>query len=528
MCDTDIEKTAFCTHEGHYEFLVMPFGLTNAPATFQNLMNDVFRPYLRKFILVFFDDILIYCKSWEDHVSHLQTTFQVLTHHKLFVKKQKCSFGQSKVEYLGHVVSREGVSVDPSKLQAIVDWPVLVNVKGLRGFLGLTGYYWKFIPGYGKIYQPLYELTKKEGFHCTFSAQDAFLTLKQAMVSPQTLALPDFSVPFVLECDASGNGIGAMLQQRGKPIAFLSQALGPKNQTLSTYERELIAIVQAVKKWQHYLQGRHFIIKTYHHSLRYFLSNRAHTSFQQKWVSKLLGFDYEIQYKSGSENVVADALSRVVDSSPTPGNTTPQSDLLRMCHAISYPYMGWIDELRRFNEKDEWILQKVQDLTKDVTTTSHYHVDNGLLKYKSRIVLSPTLIWRDRVLTEHHSTPTSGHEGVLKTYHRVKRGFYWLCMKSDVKRFVSECTVCQQHKYETIALPGLLQPLPIPQGIWRDISMDFIRGLPLCSGKSVIMVIVDRLSKYAHFVALAHPYTASTWLKRLFTMSLNYMACLHQ
>lgn len=211
------------------------------------------------------------------------------------------------------MVSREGVAVDPSKLQAIVDWLIPVNVKGLRRFLGFTGYYRKFIPGYGKICQPLYELTKNDGFHWNSSAHEAFLTLKQVMVSPQVLALLDFSVPFVIECDASGNGIRAVLQQGGKPIAFSSQALGPKNQALSTYERELIA----VKKWKHYLQGRHFVIKIYHYSLRYFLSNRAYTPFQQKWVSKLLGFDNEIQYKSGSENVVTNVLSRVVDASYT-------------------------------------------------------------------------------------------------------------------------------------------------------------------------------------------------------------------
>lgn len=183
MHPDDIEKTAFRTHKGHYEFLVMPFGLTNAPATFQNLMNDIFKPYLRHFILVFFDDILVYSTSWEDHLTHLSITFQILKNHHLFFKKQKCSFGQSKVKYLGQIVAWDGVATDPSKLQAIIDWPTPTNVKSLRGFLGLMGYYRKFIPGYDKICQPLYQLTKKDGFLWSSSAQDAFSHLKQVMTS---------------------------------------------------------------------------------------------------------------------------------------------------------------------------------------------------------------------------------------------------------------------------------------------------------------------------------------------------------
>ncbi|TQD70724.1 hypothetical protein C1H46_043741 [Malus baccata] len=295
----DIEKTAFRTHEGHYEFLVMPFGLTNAPASFQSLMNEIFRPYLRKFILVFFDDILIYSTSWELHLQHVSIALSVLELHHLFVKLSKCAFGKQQIEYLGHIVSQNGVAADPSKLNAIADWPLPTSVKALRGFLGLTGYYRKFIPQFGRISAPLTQLTKKDGFKWSPAATAAFQELKNAMLSPQVLALPNFSKPFVIESDASGVGIGVVLQQGGRPIAFTSQVLGPKNQALSAYEREMLAVVHAVKKWQSYLLGSHFIIQTDHHSLKYFLQNRANSPFQQKWVSKLLGFDYEIQYRKG-------------------------------------------------------------------------------------------------------------------------------------------------------------------------------------------------------------------------------------
>ncbi|XP_070682337.1 uncharacterized protein [Malus domestica] len=264
---------------------------------------------------------------------------------------------RQQVEYLGHIVSSERVYTHPTKIKAIVEWPTPKNVKELRGFLGLTGYYRKLVPGYGKICQPLYKLTSNEGFIWTQATKEAFQQLKQAMTSPQLLALPNFAEPFVIECDASGLGIGAVLQQMGRPIAFASQTLGPRNQALSTYERELIAIVYTIKKWQNYLQGRHFIIKTDHNSLKYFLSQRTNTPFQQKWVSKLLGFDYEVQYRHGKENIVADALSRAPGS-----NCLPELPLEDKGHVltITYPYFGWLDELRRELELDPWVKVKKQ------------------------------------------------------------------------------------------------------------------------------------------------------------------------
>lgn len=178
----------------------MPFGLTNALATFRKLTNDIFKPYLRKFILVCFDDILVYNRNWENHLSHLKTAFEVLKQHQLFVKKQKCSFGQLKIEYFGHVVSQNGVEADLAKIQDIIAWPTPTIIKLLRRFLGLTGYYRKFVPSYGKICQPLHQLTKKDGFIWSTEVNEAFKKLKFTMVSPQVLALPNFSLPFELEC----------------------------------------------------------------------------------------------------------------------------------------------------------------------------------------------------------------------------------------------------------------------------------------------------------------------------------------
>jgi hypothetical protein len=310
MHPEDIAKTAFRTHHGHFEFVVMAFGLTNAPSTFQALMNSVLCDFLRRFVLVFFDDILIYSTSWSEHLQHVCAVLTVLRQHHLAVKHSKCIFGSPTVAYLGHIISAKGVAMDPSKVEAVQAWPPLKTPRALRGFLGLTRYYRKFIRDYGTIARPLTQLLKKAAFAWSPEVAASFAALKQALTAGPVLQLPDFDKPFIVNCDASGSGFGAVLHQDAGPIAFYSRPLALQHAKLATYERELIGLVKAVRHWQPYLWTRSFLVRTDHYAFKFLLDQRLSTIPQHTWVSKLFGYDFSVDFHPGKTNTVADALSR--------------------------------------------------------------------------------------------------------------------------------------------------------------------------------------------------------------------------
>ncbi|KAJ0921089.1 putative nucleotidyltransferase, Ribonuclease H [Helianthus annuus] len=309
--DEDVHKTAFRTRYGHFEFLVMPFGLTNAPAAFMDLMNRVCKPYLDKFVIVFIDDILIYSKSQADHEKHLRCILKLLHQEKLYAKFSKCDFWLREVRFLGHVVSERGIQVDPAKVEAVMNWQEPKTPTEIRSFLGLAGYYRRFIENFLRIAAPLTSLTRKKiKFDWGPKQQEAFDILKQKLSNAPVLTLPDGMEEFVVYCDASHTGMGCVLMQRGKVIAYASRQLKVHEKNYTTHDLELGAVVFALKLWTHYLYGIKFVIYSDHKSLQHLFNQKDLNMRQRRWMETLNDYDCEIRYHPGKANVVADALSR--------------------------------------------------------------------------------------------------------------------------------------------------------------------------------------------------------------------------
>ncbi|KAL0544422.1 hypothetical protein IC582_019537 [Cucumis melo] len=290
--DGDVPKTAFRSRYGHYEFIVMSFGLTNAPTVFMDLMNRVFREFLDTFVIVFINDILIYSKMEAEHEEHLRMVLQTLQDNKLYTKFSKCEFWLKQVSFLGHVVSKAGVSVDPAKIEAVTSWPRPSTVSEVRSFLGLAA-----------------------PFVWSKACEDSFQKLKQKLVTAPILTIPDGFGSFVIYSNASKKGLGCVLMQQGKVVAYASCQLKSHEQNYPAHDLELAAVVFVLKVWRHYLYGEKIKIFTDHKSLKYFFTQKELNMRQRRWLELVKDYDYEILYHPGKANVVADALSRKVSHS---------------------------------------------------------------------------------------------------------------------------------------------------------------------------------------------------------------------
>jgi hypothetical protein len=289
----------------------MSFGLTNAPAYFMNLMNKVFIEELDKFVIVFIDDILVYSKSVEEHEQHLRVVLGKLRAHKLYAKFSKCEFWLEKISFLGHILTAEKVAVDPGKVKTVSNWQQPTNVSEIRSFLGLAGYYRRFIEGFSKIARPMTELLQKEKkFNWPESCERSFQELKRRLTTAPVLTLPDIQRDFVVYCDASRHGLRCVLMQDGKVVAYASRQLKPHEQNYPTHDLEFAAIVHALKIWRHYLIGNKCEIYTDHKSLKYIFTQPDLNLRQRRWLELVKDYNLQIHYHPGKANVVADALSR--------------------------------------------------------------------------------------------------------------------------------------------------------------------------------------------------------------------------
>jgi hypothetical protein len=469
-------------------------------------MNDVLRPYLRRFALVFFDDILIYNSSWVEHLQHLAVALKAIRDHHLHLKLSKCSFGAASVAYLGHVISAAGVAMDADKVSVVESWPEPCSARALRGFLGLAGYYRKFIQEFGIITAPLTCLLRWDAFAWDDDAAMAFWALKAALTTGPVLQMPGFDKPFTVDTDASGLGFGAVPHQGAGPLAFFSRPFAAYHLKLVAYERELIGVVQAVRHWRPYLWGHHFVIRTDHFSLKYLLDQHLSTVPKHQWVSKLFGFDIDVEYRPGHLNTVADTLS----------HKDAEAALAALCAvvaaALSGPSFAFLDEIHRGGATalDAVLLQERLHAGE---LPVPWHEDSGLLLHGTRVFVPNFGDLRHQALHLAHGI---GHEGTQKTLHRLQAEFYILGDRALVADWVRNCTMCQRNKTPALSPAGLLQPLEVPSQVWADISMDFIEGLPKVGSKSVILTVVDRFSKYTHFIPLGHPYTAASVARDFF------------
>ncbi|GJU63348.1 hypothetical protein Tco_1245183 [Tanacetum coccineum] len=472
--EEDIPKTAFRTRYGHYEFQVMPFGLTNAPAVFMDLMNRVCKPYLDKFVIVFIDDILIYSKNKQEHEEHLKLILELLKKEELYAKFSKCEFWIPKVQFLGHVID------------------------------SLAGYYRRFIEGFSKIAKPMTKLTqKKVKFEWGDKQETAFQLIKQKLCSAPILALPEGSEDFIVYCDASKKGLGAVLMQREKVIAYASRQLKIHEKNYTTHDLELGAVVFALKIWRHYLYGTKCTVFTDHKSLQHILDQKELNMRQRRWLELLSDYDCDIRYHPGKANVVADALSRKEREPPLRVRALVMTIGLELPKQI----LNAQTEARKpENLKNEdvggMLVENSKDPEKFRTEKLEPRAD-GTLCFNGRSWLPCYGDLRTVIMHESHKSKYSIHPGSDKMYQDMKKLYWWPNMKANIATYVSKCLTCARVKAEHQRPSGLLVQPEIPQWKWDNITMDFVTKLPRSSqGYNTIWVIVDRLIKSKIFLPM--------------------------
>ncbi|UYV78594.1 hypothetical protein LAZ67_16002094, partial [Cordylochernes scorpioides] len=464
--ERDKEKTAFTTAHGLYEFNVMPFGLCNAPATFERNMENMLGNLRWQICLCFLDDVIIYSPDFPTHLKRLEAVFRCFRESNLRLNDKKCRFAFEELEILGYITSKHGIKPAEHNIKAVRNFPRPKKVKEVQSFLGMCSYYRKFIKDFSKIADPLTNLIKKSvSFTWTERQEEAFQTLKTALLSPPILGHINPNAPTYVHTDASNIGIGATLVQdiggEEKVISYLSRTLSKAEQNYSTTEKECLAVVWSMSKLRPYLYGRHFKIVTDHHALCWLKNLKDPTGRLARWALKIQEYDFDIIHKSGKKHLDADGLSR---------GPLPETD--------------WDEDFERLflnqitDEEDKFIESVKKNL-------------NG--KNKKR-----------EIMKEYHNHMSNGHLGVARTMYRIKSKYFWPSMLKDVSEFVKTCHLCQSRKGSNQLPSGLLQPIPPANFPFERIGIDFVGPLPSTKNrKKWIIVLTDYYTRYAETRAVS-------------------------
>lgn len=545
--ESDIEKTSFSINNGKYEFVRLPFGLKNAPAIFQRTLDDILNEYIGKFCQVYVDDIIIYSKNEADHAKHIETIFETLRKANMKVQLDKCKFFQTEVVFLGFIISASGIKTNPEKVKAILDFPKPETLKELRSFLGLSGYYRRFVNDYAKLAKPLTALLRgeegrvsktksaKSPVHLNDEAIKAFQKLKNALVSQDImLAYPDYSKPFDLTTDASNFAIGAVLEQGGKPITFISRTLIKAEENFAANEKELLAIVWALSSLRSYLYGSAKVrIFTDHQPLTFALSNKNSNTKMKRWKARLEEYNYELRYKPGKTNVVADALSRAPIHADintlTVSQHSDESSGQELLQIIEAPINGFKNQIilaigstpsyefkivfptyHRHNIVEiNYTRDKLVSILKKYLNPSVTNVikteENilGLIQeiypthfrqYKARFSRSIVVDLIDEVRQEEEiiKEHNRAHRNARENRIQISQNFFFPNMKAKTERIAKACKVCKENKYERHPNNPELQPTPIPEYPGQIIHIDIY-----FTDKKIILTGIDKFSKYA-------------------------------
>ena len=554
-------KTAFRTWYSLYKYLVMPFGLANGPSSFQTYINDVLHGMLDVFCTAYIDDVLIYSNSKKEHREHVRRVLEALQKAGLQADIKKCEFHVTKVNYLGLIITSNGIRIDPQKVNAVQEWNTPICVQDVQAFIGFANFYRQFIHGFLSIVAPMIATVKKDAqktFEWTTACQEAFELLKHRFTTAPILAHFNYEKECIVETDASDNVSASVLSQysdNGKlhPVAFFSQKHSLQEINYEIYDKKLLAIIKAFEEWRPMLEGAGLLIKilTDHKNLQYFMTTKQLSRRQARWSKYLSRFNFVIQFWQGKLGAKPDSLTRRSGDLPKAGDerikqmmqtvlkehnldpaitsdaaiksnndivstSTPHTLNLNSTLNVSIDTIEpealdteeprSLDQLLNQGYEEDLIPNRVLELlvrdanySKNLTIVDCSNV-NGRLHYRELLYVPNYHTLQLRLCKLHHDTSIAGHLGADNTYKLLHRTYYWPDMQKFVRQYVRHCHVCKQSKGSRFKKQGMLQPLPVPEQRWQDISIDLVTGIPEIQGCDAILNVVDRLSKERHYI----------------------------